>query len=87
MAINDWSVTYTSARPFPGSDDTVPVRGKLMNSLAAAMNEEPVTDWVFEVRGQVVDGIAEFQRLVDEAGSASPGEFIARTNSVVIASN
>ncbi|MFJ3309514.1 hypothetical protein ACIPSA_42045 [Streptomyces sp. NPDC086549] len=86
MAINNWSVTYTSAHPFPGSDDRVPVGSKLVNSLAAAMNEEPVTDWVFEVRGEAVDGIAEFQRLVDEAGSASPGEFIARTNGVVIAS-
>lgn len=87
MAINNWSVTYTSARAIPGSGDRVPVGSKVVNSLAAAMNEEPVTDWVFEVRGEGVDGIVEFQRLVNEAGSASPGEFVARANGVVIASD
>jgi hypothetical protein len=78
MADTNWSVTYSDVRSAAAN--------RQVAGLAAAMNEEPVTDWSFEVRGEPVADIVEFHRLLDKAEPIAPGEFVARANGVVIAS-
>lgn len=53
--------------------------GGVAGSLVAAIEAFPMgQEWRCEVRGERVADLEEFDRLANEAESASQGEFIAR---------
>ncbi len=83
MAISNWTVTYP-VNPAVGPNDRLPLGAKMVSSLSAALDGVPVEAWAFEVGGETVESLAEFQRLFNQAESASLGEFVARANGIVV---
>lgn len=86
MATNPWSVTNTNADPSNASSGPIPFGCSMVASLSAAMAGADAATWTFEVGGEPVATLDEFQRLFAEAPSAGPGEFVARSGNLLVES-
>ncbi len=83
MANTNWSVAYP-VEAVPGINGQLPLGGKLVHSLSTALADAPIEAWSFEVRGDVVASLAEFEKLIEEATEIHSGEFVARANGIVV---
>ncbi|WP_329564773.1 hypothetical protein [Kitasatospora sp. NBC_01266] len=86
MANTNWSVRYP-VDPAIGPNTPIPLGGKLLGTLHAALSDAPIEAWEFEVRGEAVESFDDFQRLINEAESVQYGEFVARANGIVVESS
>ncbi|GAA2477360.1 hypothetical protein ACOZGD_22655 [Streptomyces murinus] len=82
MAYTRWSVEY----PVDPSASPTPVAAKLLADLQTALHDAPLDEWAYEVGGEAVADYQEFKKRLDEAARIREGEFVARTNGIVVRS-
>jgi hypothetical protein len=80
MAITGWLVHERPADVSADSRDRMRSGNeRIIHDLDTALARCPNVPMVYEVRGEVVDGLDEFRRLADAAEHAQPGDFVVRS--------